>query len=272
MPKRGEVLVAILNNRLDFNLAKDHRWYRIPTSSVQKWLKDCWPPQWLAFYQTKVFGDEAFAVHYYARVKGIRVVHRWELFPDEPHDEKGMRRYYQVALGPMKQLPRPIRSRRWRRIVFIPTTLQKFVNADEINDLYHDSPLEDLLWQQLKLLDIHAERQEFIEIGDSIYVLDFVVYCQLGRLDIETDGDTWHSNPEKAVLDNQRDNALEGAGWSLLRFNTLQLRERMPEYCVPTIVDTVNSLGGLDEGGVIPRRIELNPPNGLQQLGLFDGL
>ena len=128
------------------------------------------------------------------------------------------------------------------------------------------------MWRQLKLLDIQAERQEFIDIGDSSYALDFVVYCQLGKLNIETDGDTWHSNPERAVVDNQRDNALEGAGWSLLRFNTPQLREQMPEYCVPTIVKTVNSLGGLDEGGVIPRRIELNPPGGLHQLGLFDGL
>ena len=272
MSKRGEVLVAILNNRLDFNIARDQLWYRIPVGSVQKWLKDCWPPQWLAFYQTKVFGEEAHAVHYYGKVIGIREVYRWQLFPDEPRDEKGMRRYYQIVLGRLEQLPQPIRSRRLRRIVFIPTTLQKFASAQEINDLYADSPLEDLLWKELKRLDIQAERQEFIVIGGSHYALDFVVYCQLGKLDIETDGDTWHSNPEKAVVDNQRDNALEGAGWSLLRFSTPQLREQMPEYCVPTIVKTVNSLGGVDEGGVIPRRIDLDAPEGLHQLGLFDGL
>ena len=272
MSRRGEVLVAILNNRLDFNLARDHLWYRIPVSSVRKWLKSCWPPQWLAFYQTKVFGGEAYAVHYYGRVVEIHQVYRWQLFPDEPRDEKGMHRYYQIFLESLVQLPQPIRSRRRRRIVFIPTTLEKFVRAAEINDLYDDSPLEDLLWQQLKRLGIWAERQEFIEIGDSSYALDFVVYCQLGKLDIETDGDTWHSNPEKASEDNLRDNALEGAGWSLLRFNTPQLREQMPDYCVPTIVNKVNGLGGLNEGGGTPRRIDLDPPGGMHQLGLFDGL
>lgn len=46
----------------------------------------------------------------------------------------------------------------------------------------------------------------------------------------------------------------------------------MPEYCIPTIADTVNSLGGMDEGGVIPRRIDLDTREGLHQSGLFDGL
>ncbi|MCK4315149.1 MAG: hypothetical protein KAX24_05200, partial [Anaerolineae bacterium] len=89
MATRGEVLVAILNNLLDFAVARDQHWYRIPVGSVHKWLKDRWPPRWLAFYQTKVFGSEAFAVNYYARVLGVRQVYRWQLFPDQPRDEKG---------------------------------------------------------------------------------------------------------------------------------------------------------------------------------------
>ena len=40
MGHRGEVLVAILNNRSDFVTARDRGWYRIPVSSVQKWLKN----------------------------------------------------------------------------------------------------------------------------------------------------------------------------------------------------------------------------------------
>jgi|GEM_PF-2788520 len=39
MTVRGEVLVAILNNRLDFNLAYEQHWYRIPVSSKEKLLK-----------------------------------------------------------------------------------------------------------------------------------------------------------------------------------------------------------------------------------------
>ena len=65
---RGEVLVAIVNNLEDMRLACEAGWYRIPVTSVHKWLRDRWPPRWLAFYQTKVFGLEAHAVNYYAAI------------------------------------------------------------------------------------------------------------------------------------------------------------------------------------------------------------
>ena len=329
MAVRGEVLVAILNDLLDFNIAHDRGWYRIPISSADKWLKDCWPPQWLAFYQTKIFGEKAYSVNYYAQVAGIRKVYRWELFPDQPRDEKSERRYYQLFLDGLNHLPAPIFSRRRRRIIFIPTTWEKFTHAPELNDLYDESPLEDLLWSQLKHLWIQAERQEFIRIKKRDYALDFAVYCAMGRLDIETDGDTWHSylfsvesylailsrledqepyvavrlpdtygdawrfshqrarcgsiwnqtlnkywhsNPERAAQDNLRDNHLETAGWKLLRFNSRQIQEQMAEYCIPTVVETINKLGGVDEGGVVPRKIDLRGPDVSHQLGLFDNL
>jgi hypothetical protein len=145
-----EVLVAIVNDVRDYRIARDRNWYRIPVSSVRKFLHDRWPPQWLAFYQTKVFGEEAHSVRYYARVLGIRTAFRWQLFPEEPQDKGSERRYYQLILEPLRQLPRPILSRRLRRIVFITTTWQRFIDATEINDLYHGSPLEDRLWAELK--------------------------------------------------------------------------------------------------------------------------
>jgi hypothetical protein len=77
---------------------------------------------------------------------------------------------------------------------------------------------------------------------------------------------------QKKLQDNVRDNNLETAGWKLLRFNTQQIREEMAQYCVPAIVKTVNKMGGVDEGGVLVRKIDLNAPDGLHQLGLFDDL
>jgi len=273
MVTRGKVLVAILNNLLDFAVARDQHWYRIPVSSVHKWLKGRWPPQWLAFYQTKVFGSEAFAVNYYTRVLNVRQVYRWQLFPDQPHDEKGRRRYYQLILEPLQRLSRPILSRRWRRIVFIPTTWQKFSSAVEINDLYDESPLEDRLWAELKRLQISAERQEFVPVKDRSYALDFAIYCTSGKIDVETDGDTWHADPERIPLDNLRDNDLETTGWRVLRFNTTHIREKMAEYCLPTIVENINRLDGVDEKErLVPRRINLDGPDGAYQLGLFDDI
>ncbi len=270
MSKRGEVLIAIMNNPLDFIIARDQHWYRIPVRSVENLLKERWPPQWLAFYQTKVFGSEAYAVNYYARVLNIRKVFRWQLFPDQLHDEKRQRRYYQLLLSPLKRLPQPILSRRWRRIVFIPTTWQKFVNAAGINDLYDESPLEDSLWAEFKRLEISAERQEFVRVKKRTYALDFAIYCALGQIDVETDGDTWHADPERIPLDNLRDNDLSTVGWKVLRFNTHHIREKMAEYCVPTIVENINRLGGLDGQRLVPRKISPDTPGGLQQLGLFE--
>jgi very-short-patch-repair endonuclease len=270
MTARGEVLVAILNNLLDLAVARDQHWYRIPVSSVDRWLRGRWPPEWLAFYQTKVFGGEAYAVNYCARVLDVRRRYRWQLFPDQPRDEKSRRVYYQLILEPLRRLDRPIISRRWRRIVFIPTTWEKFSRAVEINDLYDESPLEDALWAALKRYQIPAERQEFVQVKDRAYALDFAIHCASGKIDVETDGDTWHADRERIPLDNLRDNALKTVGWRVLRFNTLQIRKEMDEYCLPTVVENINRLGGVDEGRLVPRRIDLDVPGGLQQLGLFD--
>lgn len=265
------MLVAILNDPLDFAILREREWYCIPVSSVTKWLYNCWPPKWLSFYQTKVFGDEAYSVNYFAPVKEIKKAYRWELFADEGINENSNRHYYQVFVEPVQRLPKPISSRRWRRIVFIPTTWGKFSNAEEINDLYDESPLEDVLWAQFKRVHISAERQEFVRVKKQDYALDFAIYCARGDIDVETDGDTWHANPEKAAEDNLRDNALKTAGWKVLRFNTPQIQEQAESYCLPTIVENINKLGGIEEGKILPKKIDLED-NGTYQLSLFDDI
>src|SRR5437868_1559859 len=79
-----QLLVAILNHPRDLAIAREAHWYRIPAARVEKWLARRWPPQWLAFYQTKVFGSEAFRINYYARVLEVRRAMRVQLFPNEP--------------------------------------------------------------------------------------------------------------------------------------------------------------------------------------------
>jgi len=183
------VLVAILNNPGDFRILCEQSWYRIPTGSVEKFLKRRWPPHWMAFYQTKAFKDDAYAVRHYAKVRTICTVHRKDLFPNEPPSPKQDKTYYKLLLEPLQVLSQPIFSRRWRRIVFISSTWEKFEGAEEINDLYDESPLEDRLWARFKYLQINAERQELVTVGKTHYFLDFAVYCVAGKLDVETDGD-----------------------------------------------------------------------------------
>lgn len=264
-----EVLVAILNTLQDLQIAQSEHWYRIPVASADKWLRRRWPPDWLAFYQPKIFGAEAFAVRYYSRVLDICKMQRQDLFPDDPDDARATQWYYRLLLEPLQQLPQPIFSRRWRRIVFISSTWQKFTNAVEINDLYDESPLEDRLWAELKRLQIQAERQEFVTVKGRNYFLDFAVYCTEGKLNVETDGDTWHADPARIPKDNLRDNDLETTAWNLLRFNALQLHEQMHQYCLPTIVENINRLGGVDEGRMVARPINLDPATPTQ-LSMFD--
>ncbi len=269
MSKHGEVLVAIVNDKRDFAIIRNQKWYRIPVSSVKKWLNERWPPQWIAFYQTKVFGNEAYSVSYYAQVLDIRIVRRSQLFPNDPPDKKSNYRYYQLILSLLKKLPQPIFSRRWRRIVFIPTTWQKFINAIEINDLYDESPLEDRLYAEFKRHNIPGERQEFVTVENQNYALDFAIYCAKGNIAVESDGDTWHANPEKSIQDNLRDNALKAAGWNVFHFTTHQIQEQAETYCVPKVTKAINNLGGIDYGKYVPRKIDLKA-DGSYQLGLFD--
>jgi very-short-patch-repair endonuclease len=254
-------------------IARDAGWYRIPVASARKWLQDRhhWPPRWLAFYQTKVFGPEAYAINYYANVRGVNIASRTELLPDTPPDHpKAHRRYYQLLLDDLQSLPQPIISRRLRRIVFIPTTFEKFKTAAEINDLWDESPLEDRLWAIFKRARIRAERQYPVEIEDYRYFLDFAIFCNEGKIDVETDGDTWHIGPESALADRQRDNNLASRGWRVLRFNTAEIREHPVDYCVSKVEATINRLEGLDNTTGVPIRYDPQDPLGPQQLTLFD--
>lgn len=270
MSKRGEVLVAIINNKLDFAILRDKLWYRIPTSSVKKWLKEQWHPKWLAFYQTSALGAEKHAVNYFGEVLNIRRVRRSQLFPDEPQDEKSNRYYYQIFFKSIQKLPKPIYSRRSRRIIFIPTTWEKFTTAIEVNDLYEGSSLENKLWAEFKQHNIPAEREEFVTARGNDYALDFAIYCAKGNIDIETDGDFWHANPEKAEKDNLRDNDLNTRGWKVIRFSEKQIQEQVATYCISTVVENIKQLGGVDEGKIIARKINLDSNS--YQPSLFDGI
>lgn len=248
--RRGEVLVAILNNEEDLEILKKDLWYRIPVSSANKWLRKRWPPDWLAFYQTKAFGEEKYSVKYYGKVKEIKEAFRYELFPNEGRNPKTDRLYYKITLSSLERLRKPIRSNRGRRLVFIPTTLAKFLKAMEINDLFDESKLEDRLWTEFRKMKIAAERQMFVRAGGQFHALDFALYCENGKIDVETDGDYWHSNRERAATDNLRDNGLKTKGWEVLRFNGDQINNSLREYCLPTINSNVRKLGGVHQSRI----------------------
>ena len=261
-----EVFGALLRDKKDYTILKTEGWYRIPVEHTpRRWL-----PDFIAFYQPKSFGSDAFCIRYYGKVTRIDRVQRRELFPNEFESVKADRYYYRIQFEGLEKLPHSIPCRLARRVVFIPTTWHKFIRADELNDLFDESPLEDLLWNDLKRRKILAERQWPIFKDDLYYLLDFAFFCNKGKLDVETDGDTWHLEKERVALDNCRNNDIEAQGWHVLRFNTKQIQEQRAEYCLPRIQATITTLGGLTEDGLVPRKfIEKNGESG-QQLTLFE--
>lgn len=263
---KGEVLVAILKDKSDFAILQDQGWYRIPVHRAPK----RWPPRWLAFYQPKAFGQDAYRVRYYGEVDQIRVARRHELFPNEFPSAKSNQEYYRISLKNLEERDQPIISTRPRLLVFVPTTWFKFTFAEQINDLFDDSPLEDRLWEEFKNIEITAERQWSGRFKRLFYFLDFALFCNQGLIDIETDGDTWHSKKERIPLDNQRDNDLVSNGWRVLRFNGMQINEQMSTYCLGKIQETINKLGGLNDEGMVPRKFFSSPGVSAQQLNLFE--
>ncbi len=171
---KKDVLIALMNNRSDFRIAQEDRWYRIPVKSAPENVRDG-SIRYLAFYHTKIFGDQAFSVRWYGEVHRITVARRRELFPGLQGDPKAEREY-----------------------------------------------------------------------------LDFALFCRERNIDVECDGDEFHSKIEDVKRDKKRNNLLESLGWAVLRFTTDDIRHNLREVITQTKA-TVNRYGGLqyaDEPGV----------------------
>lgn len=175
------VLVAIMNSRRDFDFARDEFWYRIPVEYAPKSATEA---AVLALYFTQVFADDKWSIRWYAPVRGHELVRRRDLFPDKPEHPRADKMYYKVQLGPLMQLERPILSLRWRRITFIETTWDRFMAAEEINDLYASGA--DGLYVTLKEAGFYPEREFSMREGGVRYVVDLAIPCRTGTVAITT--------------------------------------------------------------------------------------
>ena len=135
MPPDARVLVCLINDPRDLETARWDHWYRIPVRHApSEYLGE-----YLAFYLTAAFGDERWAIHEYAEVRGHELVRRSDLLPDESASPRADALYFKMQLGPLQRLGRPVPSLRWRRITFIQTTGERLCNALEISELLDPS-------------------------------------------------------------------------------------------------------------------------------------
>ena len=141
------VLVAVMNNRRDWQIVLTEHWYRIPTKKAPTPVPHL---DWLAFYFTAAFGNDRHAVHYFAPVLGHELVTRVELFPHEPEHARAGQWYFKLMLGDIRHKLPPITSRNWRRVTFIFTTGDRFERAVDLRDLLADVSPEGVPFVTLK--------------------------------------------------------------------------------------------------------------------------
>ena len=236
LPGEGEphVLVAVMNDPHALEIARAEGWYRIPLKRA--------PPRvgadYLAFYQTGAFGpQERWKVNYYAPIRRYRIVRRRDLLPEENEHPRADDKYFKIEIGALEALPRPIPSRRLRRITFIPTTLKKLLEAEEINDLWSRGQAEEELWASFKREGIPAERQVRMEEGEKAYRIDFALYCRDGRVAVIYEGSDFgdlHLLKESPAI---ADYELRAAGWTPLR-----IRVESPEECLEKALTKIRRL------------------------------
>ena len=268
MENPNTVLVALMNSKLDLEIAKKQNWYRIPVKSAPKIVKEN-KLEIIAFYQTKEFDEERYAIKYYGIVDTISILKRRKLFPKEILNEKSDNEYYKIKFLPLLKLERPIISKRRRFIIFIPTTKEKFLKALEINHLYNDSVLEDILWARFLEKKISAERQLLYKGAESNYfILDFAIFCKTRNINIECDGDKFHMEKTAVQNDKNRNNYLESKGWSVLRFTTENLTKNM-DKTISVVCDTINKYGGIQDETDLKDYHFIRPDDD-SQLMLFD--
>lgn len=126
------VLVCIIPQPRDLEIARVLGWYRIPLMHAPKVIfTDC-----LAFYQPSSFGREhRWKIEYVARVRGVELTKRKELLRDEGSHPRAENEYYKISLGNLINLPEPIDAGKWKRITFFYTTGELLLRAHTVADL-----------------------------------------------------------------------------------------------------------------------------------------
>lgn len=140
------VLVAVVSNPRDLEIARLLGWYRIPLRTAPKVIA----VDYLAFYQTGAFGDEKWRIQYIAPVRGHELTTRADLLKTELDHPRANEEYYKVQIGPLEKLPNPVLAETWRRITFLYTTGEYLLRATTVNDLVVNSDERQLLWQALR--------------------------------------------------------------------------------------------------------------------------
>ena len=140
------ILVAVINNPRDLEIARLFGWYRIPLRTAPKVVA----VDALAFYQPGSFGQAGGRIEWIAEVRGHELTTRAELLRDELDHPRAGEEYFKIQIGALERLPHPVLAGKWRRITFLYTTGEYLLRAGTVNDLVVRDDERSLLWRSLR--------------------------------------------------------------------------------------------------------------------------
>ncbi|MEW6178521.1 MAG: hypothetical protein AB1522_01205 [Chloroflexota bacterium] len=171
------VLVAVLPQPRDLEIARVLGWYRIPLRSAPKVLG----VDFLAFYQTAAFAaDERWGIYHFAAVRGHELTTRAELLRNEADHPRAREEYYKIQLGELRSLTPPIRAGRWRRLTFLYTTGERINCAESLQDLVVRDEEREVLWRGLRERALSRQQYQPKELPEQLEGLDRILLAMLG--------------------------------------------------------------------------------------------
>lgn len=176
VPPTALILVVLMNNPRDLEIARLLGWYRIPIRSAPKVVA----VDYLAFYQTAAFGSEKWQIQWIAPVNGYELTTRAELFKDEPNHPRANQEYYKIQIGQFVKLPQPIGAVGWKRITFLYTTGQYLAGARRIDDLVVETNERQILWRALRERENQVEKYHAIPHDEEIALDPAILATLLG--------------------------------------------------------------------------------------------
>jgi hypothetical protein len=180
------VLIGVINRKKDFIALRDQHWYRIPEGKAPKGL---YAEVFAFFLSGSPFKEQSGGIHYYAYRRGMELVTRRDLFPDEADHPRADNRYHKIQLSPLQQKTPPILNRpRPYRFAFIYTTWDRFQSAIHIRDLYSQNDyFVDRIFHALRQGGIQPQRSweaAYPSGGASLRIL-----CEYGEVVAGTNPD-----------------------------------------------------------------------------------
>ncbi len=148
------VLVVVLPERKDLEIARLLGWYRIPLRRAPKVIHI----DFLAFYQPGSFGNRGGRIEWIAPVLGHELTTRRELLHDQYDHPRAREEYFKIQIGPLQPLQRPVRAAGWKRLTFLYTTGERLRQGQVLNDLVLGPEDRNLLWQGLR-----ERRKQYLE-------------------------------------------------------------------------------------------------------------